>query len=316
MCISKNLLKVLACALIVVACTQDDPATEDTEARKGPPRVYTVNYPLAYFAERIAGDAIQVIFPAPPDIDPAIWSPAAEIIADYQRADLVLLNGAGYADWIQRATLSQTRLVDTSATFTDSLISVVNGVVHSHGPDGDHSHQGTAFTTWLDMELAIGQANAVFDALVRLRPESESDFREGLNGLEMDLGELHIRLKNVAARIGDRPLVFSHPVYQYLSRAYGLNGRSVHWEPDEFPGNDQWRELSETLAGHAATWMIWEEEPLAETENRLEAIGVRSIVVRPCSNRPAEGSLVSVMLDNISALERAFPATTLPSDTE
>ncbi len=308
---SVNLLKTFACVLAVAACTQSEPPTEATEAGKGLPEVYTVNYPLAYFAERIAGESVTVVFPVPPDVDPAFWSPSAETIADYQQADLVLLNGAGYAEWIQRATLSQSRLVDTSAALADQLIPVHDTVTHSHGPGGDHSHQGMAFTTWLDMDFAVGQARAVFDALVRLRPENESAFRERLNELEKDLGKLDKRLQDVAERIGDRPLVFSHPVYQYLVRGYGLNGRPVHWQPDEFPGNDQWRELSGLLAAHAAAWMIWEDEPLPDTLNRLEGLGIKSLVFRPCGNRPAEGSLVSVMLDNVAALERAFPAPAL-----
>ncbi|MEA3275247.1 MAG: hypothetical protein U9Q81_08160, partial [Pseudomonadota bacterium] len=35
--------------------------------------LYTVNYPLQYFAERIAGEHAQVVFPAPADVDPAFW---------------------------------------------------------------------------------------------------------------------------------------------------------------------------------------------------------------------------------------------------
>ena len=153
---SVNLLKTFACVLAVAACTQSERPTEAIEAGKGLPEVYTVNYPLAYFAERIAGESVTVVFPAPPDVDPAFWSPSAETIADYQRADLVLLNGAGYAAWVQRATLSQSRLVDTSAALADQLIPVHDTVTHSHGPGGDHSHQGAAFTTWLDMDFAVG----------------------------------------------------------------------------------------------------------------------------------------------------------------
>ena len=308
---SVNLLKTFACVLAVAACTQSERPTEAIEAGKGLPQVYTVNYPLAYFAERIAGESVTVVFPAPPDVDPAFWSPSAETIADYQRADLVLLNGAGYAAWIQRATLLQSRLVDTSAALADRLIPVDDTVTHSHGPGGDHSHKDMALTSWLDMEFAAGQARAVFDALVRLRPENESVFRERLSDLEKDLGGLDKRLQDVAERIGDRPLVFSHPVYQYLGRGYGLNGRSVHWEAHELPGNDQWRELTELLTAHAVAWMIWEDEPLPDTVNRLEGLGIKSLVYRPCGNQPAEGSFVSVMLDNVAALERAFPAPAL-----
>lgn len=78
------------------------------------------------------------------------------------------------------------------------------------------------------MELAIGQARAVFNALVGLLPEKETEFRERLDQLEAEFGDLHGRLSAVADRIGHQPVLFSHPVYQYLMQGYGLNERSLH----------------------------------------------------------------------------------------
>lgn len=304
-------LELLAFLLIVTACTPGEQVGEGTEDRQGPPQVYTVNYPLAYFAERIAGDSVEVVFPVPADTDPATWSPAADTVAEYQQADLVLLNGAGYAGWIQRATLSQSRLIDTSAAFADSLIPVADDVTHSHGPAGDHSHGGTAFTTWLDFELAIGQSQAVCDALIRLRPEYETEFRGRLSELERDLRELDEDLNDVARRIGGAPLFFSHPVYQYLVRRYELNGRSLHWEPQEIPDEEQWRELSAARQNHAAVWLIWEGEPHPNVVNRLADMGIESIVFRPSDNRPAEGDYISAMQENVRVLQQAFPPATL-----
>ena len=123
-----------------------------------PLQVYVVNYPLQYFAERIGGDRVEVHFPAPADVDPAFWSPDAETIAAYQQADVILLNGAGYADWVTRAALPDSVLVDTSAAFADRLVPVEKAVTHSHGPEGEHVHGEVAFTTWLDPTLAIEQA--------------------------------------------------------------------------------------------------------------------------------------------------------------
>ena len=94
--------------------------------------IYTVNYPLAYFAERIGGDLVEVVFPAPADKDPAYWSPDADTIAAYQGADLILLNGAGYAKWVDRASLPSSRLVDTGAAFADRLIEMESATTHSH----------------------------------------------------------------------------------------------------------------------------------------------------------------------------------------
>jgi len=305
-------LSALVFVLLLAACSQNEQASESVETPQVTPRVYTVNYPLAYFAERIAGDSIEVVFPAPPDLDPATWSPSADVIADYQQADLVLLNGAGYADWIQRATLSQSRLVDTSGALADRLIPILADVTHSHGPTGDHSHEGTAFTTWLDLDIAVEQARAVLDALLLLQPENETDFREAFAALEQDLKELDAQLKKVAGRIGDRPLVFSHPVYQYLEGRYELNGVSVHWEPDEMPGDEQWRELAAVLAVHDAAWMIWEGEPLPEAAQRLAELGIESLGFRPSANRPVDGDFLDVMRQNVNVLETALAATSTP----
>ena len=295
---------ILAVVFCGVGCGPERPAAEARDNRDAPPQVYAVNYPLAYFAERIAGDAVDVVFPAPADVDPATWSPSVDTVAAFQQADLVLLNGAGYAGWVGRVTLSQSRLVDTSAAFVDSLIPVEGDVTHSHGPTGEHSHGGTAFTTWLDMNLAIAQARAVADALVRLRPDDEQGLRARQAELEADLVELDRELQALAARIGDRPLLFSHPVYQYLVRRYSLNGRAVHWEPDEPPSAEQWRELKSILAGHDAKWMVWEGEPDAGTVSRLRELGIESLVFRPCGNRPRMGDFLSVMRQNVQALGR------------
>jgi len=297
----------LAAILLLSACTQNEAPSQANEAELARPQAYTVNYPLAYFAERIAGDELEVVFPAPADVDPAFWSPTADTVADYQRADVVLLNGAGYAQWVQRVTLPQSRLVDTSAALTDQLIPLESTVTHTHGPGGDHSHAGTAFTTWLDMSLAASQARTILDALVLLRPESQSEFRENLAALENELAALDDRLKALSDRIGKQPLLFSHPVYQYLIRGYRLNGRSVHWEPDEMPDERQWQELAELLEEHPASLMIWEGKPLDATISRLDGLGIHSIVFEPSGNRPEQGSFVAVMDVNVAALEQAFP---------
>ena len=77
-------LSVLAAS--VVACGGDAGVSEDRTDRPDAVdarlSVYVVNYPLAYFAERIGGDRVDVRFPAPPDVDPAFWQPDVETIAE------------------------------------------------------------------------------------------------------------------------------------------------------------------------------------------------------------------------------------------
>jgi len=302
---AKSWIKVVAVTAMLqtVACGERAPQEREREDRADDLlRVITVNYPLAYFAESILGDKGNVSFPAPADVDPAYWSPEPADITTYQQADLILLNGAGYAAWVANVTLPRSRLVDTTAAVADQLIPIESDVTHTHGPTGDHSHGGTAFTTWLDFDLAVAQAAAVADAIVAVRPSHEAEFRAALDGLAADLEALDADLMAVAEALGDQTVVFSHPVYQYLERRYNLQAISVHWEPDELPEEAQWRELQSVLQRHPAKIMIWEAEPLGETRRRLTEFGVQSVVFSPGGNRPETGDWLDVMKAGIASL--------------
>ena len=127
--------------------------------------VYVVNYPLKYFAERIGGDHVKVEFPVSADVDPAYWNPDLADISAYQKADLILLNGAGYAKWMAKVSLPRSKIVDTSRQFKDRYITTKEVMTHSHGAAGEHAHEDLAFTTWLDFELAARQAKAIAEAI-------------------------------------------------------------------------------------------------------------------------------------------------------
>lgn len=303
----------LACAL--AACGGEAPEPDAGSADEAPIEsartadegalvVYTTNYPLAYFAERIGGDRVRVEFPVPAGIDPAFWSPSPDEVAAYQGADVVLLNGAGYEGWVAKTSLAASKLVDTSAGFEDLYIVADDQVVHTHGPEGEHEHENVAFTTWLDPVLAIEQARAVREALAARLPGSEADLKAGFEDLERDLEELDARLEAWAGGVAGQTFLASHPVYQYLARRYDLDLASVHFEPDEVPTAAGWRDLAELMQGHAADWMLWEAAPLDETRQRLAAdFGVGSVVFDPAGNRPDTGDYLDVMRANVGALE-------------
>ena len=48
--------------------------------------------------------------------------------------------------------------------------------------------------------------------------------------------------------------------------------------------------------------MIWEDQPLQSSIDRLQTMGIASMVFDPCGNRPEQGDLLSVMQDNVQRL--------------
>lgn len=295
--------------LLLAACDQGKVNGEESSGA-GPQQlvVYAVNYPLAWAAQHLGAEAVQVYFPAPADIDPAFWEPDPEILAGFQQADLILLNGAGYAQWLPRVSLPLNRTLDASRGFSDRLIPVDSGPVHSHGPSGDHSHGELAFTVWLDLELFALQLSAIEAALVRLVPEQAAQIGERAEALRRQLSDMDAELVALGEQLAGAPLLYSHPVYQYLQRRYGLNGEALHWEPGELPGTKAWSELDALLARHPARLMLWEDEPLPATREQLAVRGIEIVVFKPMGNRPQSGDFAAGMAANIAHLRTAVSA--------
>jgi len=302
---------LIGVVLLAAACGGEDRSTisEDPSSKKSKNAlIVTSNYPLYFFASKIAEgvDVAPVIIFPDIDGDPALWIPGVEQIQRLQSADAVIINGAGAESWLNLISIDRRSLVDTSADIADRLIALDDSVLHQHGPEGEHSHQGTAFTTWLDPQLAIAQAESVTSALIQLAPSGETGFRDNMAKLEQELMQLDSRLAEVFAKLDGRPVLFSHPVYQYLQHHYGINGRSVHWEPEQEPTTSAWITMQQIIATHSATIMIWEDEPLTSTAQRLSDAGVTSVYFHTVANRPDQGDYLSAMRANVERIASAL----------
>ena len=300
----KNSL-LLSILILLGACeeTGEDGSLVDGHAAK--PLVLASNYPLYYFTSEIAGDEVHVEMPDI-DGDPAMWVPGAADILQLQAADLIVINGAGYESWLAFTSLDTKRLLDTTADIQDLLLPIENAALHQHGPQGEHSHEGTAFTTWLNPQIAIEQARAIARGLSALVPAHTEAFKTRLALLEKRLDELDRSLEQAFSNIKDQPLVFSHPVYQYLQKRYGLNARSVHWQPDTEPGVKEWVDFQNLLREHPAKMMLWETMPITSVVERLQKMGIRSIVFQPAGNRPVSVDYIEIMKENLVRLSADY----------
>ena len=70
----------------------------------------------------------------------------------------------------------------------------------------------------------------------------------------------------------------------------------MHFEPDEYPGEQAWTELEGILADHPARFMLWEGQPTDRTVKKLLDLGVESVVFDPCGNAPVKDDFLTVML--------------------
>lgn len=309
-------LTILTVAILATGCDRkpaDQSAAKDAAA--GPVTIYTTFYPTAYFAERIAGDLAKVVNPCPPDADPAFWTPDEQTIAAYQKADLIVINGASFEKWIANASLPPSRVVDTTMPFEDEFIVIKNAVHHSHGPAGEHSHEGVDGHTWLDPVNAKTQANEILKALVKLRPDDKSALEKSYAELAEDLDELDARLKSLTEKVGDQKLYCSHPAYNYVGRRYGWDLVTFHLDPGEMPDEETLQHVREHVAEHGAHIMLWESEPTDEIAGAIAEMGLMNVVYSPCEAVDPEDAeagvdFLSVMNGNVDRLKSALQAAT------
>jgi zinc transport system substrate-binding protein len=298
------LAALIALATTAVGCKKEVASSRAPEpGQAGSPSIYVVNYPLEYFAERMAPSGTRVVFPVDEGVDPAFWKPSAEVIQEYQNATLILLNGAGYARWAGHATLPRARVVVTADGCRDQFLERKESARHQHGPEGAHTHSGRAFTTWLDLRLAACQAGHVRDALVERFPEDREGIVTRFEALEGDLLALDKRLRNVGQTLDGQTLLASHPVYAYLADAYRLSVESLHLEPEQVLSQQDWKDIEAMLAQHPSRWMLWEAPPLEATQAGLVARGVTPLVFDPAGQKPTEGDFITVMTANTERLE-------------
>ena len=278
---NRAVVTVLVAAMLLGAgCGKKAPTSA---APTGKPSVYTTFYPTKYFAERIGGDLIDVVCPVPADQDVIFWMPDAKAILAYQKADLVIINGAEFCKWVQRVSLPASRVVNTARPFEADFITFGHAPVHSHGEGGKHAHEGLDGHTWVDPVNAKRQADEIRKALVKRFPKQKAAFEKGFGLLAQDLEALDTQLKAYQTTYKNQPLLASHPAYNYIAKRYGWNLVSLDLFPEEMPSDEAMQGIKEVLKTHPTKYLIWETYPKKEIAERLQKeLGLVSIEFSPC----------------------------------
>ena len=287
-------MKFLITIMLLLFCSCDGKKKEEK-----PVTLASTNYPVKWCIDYITGASVENNYPVPGDLDPAFWEPEDPDLKKLSTVDLVFINGATYEKWLETVSLGNT--FDTTAHLKDRFLTIKNAISHVH--DGKkHSHDGVDFNTWLDLDLFKQQAAVIEKKLSSIIKKSAVDFSANLKSLNSELDEVK---ESIGQAAGDqKKFLASHPVYGYLARSQGWEVKSFHWEPGEFPDNNEWAKLQGALS--FSKYMLWEDTPSEDIQKKLKEIGVTAIVFRPCGNIPPSGDFIKEMKVNIQNLTEAL----------
>jgi zinc transport system substrate-binding protein len=211
---------------------------QDAQAEKGlRHRVAVANYPLYCMVSTICRDAggpvEEVIYVGPPKgADPHSWMPPADQIRSLQKVDLIICNGPGavFATWMDKVTIDESKLCNTTDAIklTEFVLVKDYQLVHSHGPEGEHSHAWVVPQSWLSPRIARKQAKLCFDRLVTVYGQS-SQLDNGFAELQKQFDSLESAHEEIKDRSPNLVIASSTPEIQYLTRSLDWEDRYLQW---------------------------------------------------------------------------------------
>ena len=245
-------------------------------------------YPLAYAAEEIGGDWVEVHNLTPPGAEPHDVELSARDVERIRAADVVLYLGSGFQPSFERvAERGDGERVDLLGRQT--LMS---------GKDGADPH------VWLDPVRYAHQARLIGEALDL--PERAKPFGARLLKLDADF-------ERGLARCDRREFVTSHAAFGYLADRYGLEQIALTGiAPEAEPTARDLERIVREVERSGATTVFFEtlvSPRLAETVAR-EA-GAKTAVLNPLEGLSKEEleagkDYFSIMRGNLAALREAL----------
>jgi zinc transport system substrate-binding protein len=291
-----RIVLIAAVAVLAAGCGGgDDPETGGAATSRT--EVVAGLYPLAWAAERIGGDSVEVTNLTPPGAEPHDVELSARDVEDVRGADLVLLLGAGFQPALEDAAEdADGRIVDLLAGL-ELLEGLEEGHDEEHGPEGDPH-------VWLD-PLRFAE--------IAERIGAELAAPAAASTLARDLRRLHESLERGLADCERRELVTSHAAFGYFADRYDLEQIAIAGlSPEAEPTPRRLKDVVEHVRETGATTIFFEtlvSPRIAETVAR--ETGARTAVLNPLEGLTAEEveageNYLSVMRANLAALRTAL----------
>jgi zinc transport system substrate-binding protein len=280
-----RIVLILALVLLVSSCGGED-GDSDASGR-GAERVVAAFYPLAFAAERIAGEDTTVRNLTPAGTEPHDVELSPRDVETVRAADVVLYVGSDFQPALEKA-------VEGAA---GEAVDVLEGLrLEARDPH-----------VWLDPARFAQVVERIGDALDR--DDAAAELAAELRRLDEELAD---GLRNCERR----EIVTSHAAFTYLARRYGLRQIPISGvSPEAEPTAKEFEEVVQDVEETGATTVFFEtlvSPRLAETIAR--ETGAKTAVLDPLEGLTQDElndgeNYFTVMRANLDALRRALTCT-------
>ncbi len=277
--------------------------------------VYATFYPVFDFAKKIGGDRVDIKCMVPPGADPHSWEPSPRTLAEVQKAQVLVYNGAGMEPWIDRvlATLDTRSIIVVEATHGLPLLRADAEPTDSHNHSAHHHGQTWDPHVWLDPVLAQGMARNIAAGLAAADPNGRELYEKNCSDLVQKLQELDRSYRSVLAKCQKRDIVVTHQAFGYMCKRYGLNQVALMGvSPESEPTPATMAEIIKFCRANRVTYVFMEKNSNPRLAQAIAAeAGARVLVLDPVGTLTEEQyesgkDYFSIMYANLENLKQAL----------
>ncbi len=213
------LLPILVLYLVFTSCTNQK---RDTKAGNW---IFVSILPQKYMVEKIAGDAFKVEAILPPGASPAVFEPTPGQLKGLSHAQAYIRIGEiGFEKaWMDKLASANSKM----KIFNQSKSVDFLKATHQHG---DYHHDIYDPHIWLSPAEVIVQSQNIYNALVKLMPDSTAYFKENLQKFKATIAEVDKKLLHLFENKNKDVFMVYHPSLSYFARDYQL--RQIALEKD------------------------------------------------------------------------------------
>ena len=245
--------------------------------------------PLHEFSQKVGQEKIDVILLVPVGVEPHDWEPTIKDVQRMQQSDLIVINGIGFENWVDRLDESnyQGVIVDTS-----------NGILISDSTDPH---------IWLNPVYAKIQVQNIASAFSNSDPEHQQYYQSNAAKYIKELDSLDSKIQNELSNCNSDFVSF-HDAFSFFAKEYNLNQHTIISSND--PHGETTAKTLENIISTAEELnikVIFSEE---NTDTRTSEIIANEIsgkvLLLSTLEVASDGNYISKMTENLENLKEAL----------
>ena len=246
-------------------------------------------FPLYEFTKEIGREKVDVTLLVPSGVEPHDWEPTIKDLQLMQQADVIIINGIGFENWIDNigSINSDVKVVDTSIG-----ISILESDPH----------------IWLNPVMAQKQVENIVDSLSKVDPLNEKYYKQNGISYIKKLEELDNKISYELSSCKKDFIAF-HDAFSYFANQYDLNQHTVlkSNEPHEEPTSKSLENII-NLARDLDSNVIFTEEAVDKRTSQVIAneIGGKVLTLSPLEIGDSQIDYIKKMEENLLHLKEAL----------